>query len=60
MTITSGTLLASTGLTSPTYYVNGVNTTTLLLNVAQHVVITCSSINVAALNIGASSYTGNM
>lgn len=59
VTLTSGDALSSTGLTSPTYYVNGQNTTTITQNTWNDCVITFSSLNVASFNFWASSFAGN-
>lgn len=59
VSINSSSQLASSGLTSPVFYVNGVQTTAITLNAFSHCVVTHSSVDYASFNFGASSFLGN-
>lgn len=60
ISISSGNVITTSGITSPTVYVNNVQTTAVTLNAWNDVVITYSSLNATAFIIGVLSFTGKM
>jgi hypothetical protein len=60
ITINASSQIATTGLTTVATYVNGVATNQLVLNAWNDVFITCDAKTFSNLNIGSSSFLGNI